>query len=114
MGILTGSECRCRVLTYRLPPYGLVLLRSVKQVTYLTGIETQAVHSFFRTDKVFCTRLFVGTQFGTVGEDEAVLSCTSYIAHDMTIVIQSVILSRNSVLVAVTGFNARSIGLFAH
>ena len=106
---LMGTHCiesGNGVGTDGLPPYCIVPFRPTKQITYLTSSEAQAVHTLFGTDKVFCTRLFVGTQINTVRKDEAVLGGTSYVAHDMPKLPQSVVLTFDCVIVAVTGFDA--------
>ena len=63
---------------------------------------------------ILCAALLVGTEGRTVGEQQVGLSVTVDIAHDVAIVLVSVVLSDDGVLVAVAGFHATVIGLLAH
>ena len=75
-------------------------------MAYLTRGETEVGDAGFRTDDVLGTTLIVGTQGFAIGEDKAVDSKVSYVAHDVAIVPLAVILSHDGIPVAVAGFNA--------
>ena len=63
---------------------------------------------------ILCTALLVGTDDVTVGEQQVGLGVTVDIAHDVAIVLVSVVLSDDGVLIPVAGFHATVIGLLAY
>ena len=96
------------------PSHRLVSLRTVQQITYLTRLEAQVGDILFRTADILGTILLVCTQVRSVRKHEVVRGVAAYVAHDVAIMFHTIVLSHDSILVAVAAFDARSVCLLAH
>ena len=112
--LLTREQGHSVGLDSLMPCYRIVRLLTVQQIAYLASLEAQVSDVIFRTADFLVTVLVVGTQVRTIRKHAVTRSVTAYVAHDMAIVFHAIVLSHDGVLVAVAGFDARSVSLLAH
>ncbi len=112
--LMVGIGHRRVVGTESLIPCLSVILRAVEQIAKLTAVEAEFGDLCLGTGYIFGTTLLVGTQGSSVSKEEAGSNIVSYVAHDIAIVLLSVVISYDSVLVAVAAFDTRMVSHLAH
>ena len=83
-------------------------------MSQLARLEAEVGDIRFGISDVTETALLVGTQGGAVGKDAYSSCVTAYVAHDVAVAPQAIVLSQNSILVAIATLDASMICQFAH
>ena len=84
-------------------------------MSQLARIETKVGDTHFVIGDVAETALVVGTQRGTIGEDECGRGITAYVAHDVAIALAAaIVFSHDGIFVAIASLDVSMVCQFAH